>query len=424
MVQFIPRAKSTSERFFDALGMASEGAVKGLMSQQESQQRQEAFKELGLDPSIASLPKEAQAAYFKEHFKQESPLQKTQRELNEAKLESLKDRKNIFNELFPTTKETGMEKTVPPSMEQDIPELNPEQRTALERMSDEQLRKASAFKNEPGEEGIIGNLAQGELDRREKKEKINRQTFESERAYHSGYTKETEKKVNDLRTSLPRKEMALNFARNATETGDVSYFSGDKLADATGIDLFRTTKGAQLLTAGKENLLNNMGRVSARAQNIWFEQRLNSMFPKIGQSREANLTTQEMLEGEASIDRAYINEYDRLSDEDEKKYGFVKKDIDKRVANNLKPAEKEILQRTTYRMKEIEEQEKGLSSLKKQVGKDVIKGTPLTMAMARLYKERFGENALKVAEKNGYYIPTLEEFKLFQSRPEEFREQL
>lgn len=262
----------------------------------------------------------------------------------------------------------------------------------------------------------------GKVLQSQKKQKY--KEFSVERDYHTGFSKEAEKLAENIRETSPKKETALNFSRNAVETGDLSYFSLDKLADITGVDLFRTAKGAELITAGKENLLSNMSRVSARAQNIWFEQRLNSMFPKIGQSREANLTTQEMLEGELAMDKGYLKEFDRLSSEDMKKYGYVKKDIAKRARKANEPLEKELFKRSSYRMKEIEEVEKGIDTLKKEVGKNVVKGTPLTLAMAKLYKDKFGDNALAIAKKNGYYIPSLEEFKIFQLRPEEYREEL
>ena len=38
-----------------------------------------------------------------------------------------------------------------------------------------------------------------------------------------------------------------------------------------------------------------------------------------------------------------------------------------------------------------------------------------------VYKKKFGENALNVAEKNGYHVPTYEEYKLFQLTPLEYR---
>ena len=252
-----------------------------------------------------------------------------------------------------------------------------------------------------------------ENSRREKEHA--QKTFEGDRTYHTNISKDAVKKADELRSSVPKKENALRFARDAVQTGNVSYFSPDKLADATGIELFRTAKGAQLITAGKENLLSNMERVSAKAQNVWFEKRLNSVFPEIGKSREANLTVQEMIEGEVAADKAYLQEFDRISEEDRKKYGYVREDVSKRAREAAEPKDKKILQRTSYRIKEIQEQEEGLSALKSRIGQKVEKGTPLTLAMAKLYKDKFGDQALKVAKDNGYYIPSIEEFREFQN---------
>lgn len=247
----------------------------------------------------------------------------------------------------------------------------------------------------------------------------------ADRAYHSQYTLKQDEKVNALRESIPRKEMALNFSRDALNSENVSFFSPDKLADATGLDVFRTAKGAQLIAAGKENLLSNMSRVSARAQNVWFEQRLNSVFPKIGQSVEANMTVQEMIEAEVAMDKAYLSAYDRISEDDEKNFGYKRSDIEKRARAEVKPLENHIMKRASLRMKELHEQEEGLTKMKERVGENVVRGTPLTLAMAKLYVNKFGkENALAVAEKNGYYIPTKEEFVSFQKTPTEFREEL
>jgi len=256
----------------------------------------------------------------------------------------------------------------------------------------------------------------------QEKEKQERKLFEGERKYHTEFTKDLEKDLDQRKEALSKKRMSLDFARDAIESGNESFFSLDKLADITGLDLFRTAKGAQLITAGKESLLSNMSRASARAQNLWFEQRLNSMFPKIGQSKEANLTVQEMLEAEANMEDAYIKKLEQFSNEDVDKYGFEKKDVKRRARDAIRSQEKEIFNRASYRMKQIEEQEKGISQLKKEIGKKVPKGTPLTLAMAKLYAEKFGKDALNVAEKAGYQVPSLEEYRIFAQTPKEFRE--
>lgn len=416
MVQILEenRKPSTSEKFgqaFAGLGQLGSAYLSQLgqqrsQQQQMQQQNQTIEKLTGMDPS--GLSEKQREIVLGELLKQQGKNQR------------LGQTQGFLDKVFGGSQQKSNQMNQMAEMDQQ--QLGMSQGFDPSQLSDADIAQAAAM--DPNLGRILQQQKDVSLREKRAQEKNQRSEFESERAFHTGFSKETEKEANELRRSLPKKEMALDFARNAVETGDMSYFSLDKLADVTGQDIFRTAKGAQLITAGKENLLSNMGRVSARAQNQWFEQRLNSMFPKVGQSREANLTVQEMLEGEAELDKAYLNSFDKIAAEDEDKYGFVRKDISKRVHQSLKPLEKEILQRTSYRMKEIEEQEKGLSSLKKQAGKNVSKGTPLTLAMAKIYKDKFGDNALQVAEKNGYHIPSIEEFKMFQARPQEHREQI
>lgn len=259
------------------------------------------------------------------------------------------------------------------------------------------------------------------IKQRQEQIKENRRQFEVDRKYQTGFAKDVIKESEGIRTSLPKKLMSLKLSRDAVESNKVSTFSPNFLAELTGFDVFRNAKGAQLVTAAKENLLSNMSRVTGRAQNMWFEQRLNSMFPKIGQSKEANLTVQEMLEGEAEMDQTYLKEFDRLAEEDKAEKGFVQyEDLQKRAQNAVKYKYQEIANRTSYRIREIEEQEMGKDKLKELVGKDVIKGTPLTLTMAKLYRDKFGDKAADVARKNGYTIPTKEQFLTYEKRPEQY----
>lgn len=414
MVQILRRPASTGERFANAFGGAANAASQlipeHMLKRQQEADELDAGKRQGLN--LKGMSPETRQEAFKQAFKSKGDLAELEKkdELRRKLLADI-DKSPLSQNMTPDQKEQ-----VADSLMEGIDlsdEGSAEKRRSRDAQEEDPFDKARKYAA-IGEHDLT-KVATDEAKFKSKK-------ANEERAYHTGFSKEQEQKANELREALPKKEFALDFARNAIETGDVSFFSPDKLADITGIDLFRTAKGAQLVTAGKENLLSNMSRASAKAQNLWFEQRLNSMFPKIGQDREANLTVQEMLEGELAMDKAYLDQFDKLADQDQKTYGFVKKDIAKRARDSVKPIEKEILKRTTYRMKELEEGEKGLQTVKKEVGKNVVKGTPLTLSMAKLYKDKFGESALKVAEKNGYYIPTLEEFKIFQQTPQEFRE--
>lgn len=418
MVQIIEgnRKLTSSEKFGEAFsgGVNALSKFMDLKRQKENEaKRNETLQKLtGMD--LSALPPEMQAAAFQE-------VMKTQ-----GKEKLLGQKQEMFQNLF-----SGGNQGAPQNMggqlrgdqsEQQMQEMGMPQQGQQQgfnpiNIPDEAIAQATMM--DPNLGRSLQHAKDVALREKREGEKAQRKEFEGERKYHTEFSKEIEKEADVLRSVIPKKEYALNFARNSIETGDLGYFSPDKLADATGIDLFRTAKGAQLLTAGKENLLSNMSRVGSKAQNMWFEQRLNSMFPRIGQSEEANLTTLEMLEGELEMDKAYLGALDRLSNEDQEKYGFVRKDIKKRAQDSVKGEEKEILKRTSYRMKQIEENETGLSKLKGQVGNNVVEGTPMTLAMAKLYKDKFGENALKVAQKNGYYIPTIEEFETYQKRPME-----
>lgn len=422
MVQVLkaPERKPTiGQRLSQGIGRGLEMGSQLMQQRQAQEQQAQASKQLsdlvGFD--VSHFPPEMQQSILVETLKGSkplTPLQESQKALADERLRALQGQQEFFKKISGKTE-------VPSENIQDfIPQKHPQD--FLTSISEDNLRQLSSFAGQPGEQGIIGNFAKSELDRREKQEAFKRKEFGEERAYHTQFSKTAEEEAESIRSALPKIEMSLDYARNAVESGEVGAFSLANLGERLGIKELQTAKGAQLVTAAKENLLGNLSRVSARAQNIWFEKRLNSMMAEVGKSKEANLSAQELLESEALMNKAYLNEFDRISAQDMDKYGFVKKDISKRARDASKTLEKEIFKRSTYRLKEIEEQEKGLSGLKQKVGKNVEKGTPLTLAMAKLYKDKFGDNALKMAEKNGYYIPTLEEFRIFQQRPQEFRE--
>lgn len=257
-----------------------------------------------------------------------------------------------------------------------------------------------------------------------RKEKYQHQKFLEERKYHTDYSKKAEENISKIHEMLPGLENSLDLVRDSVESGNVGAFSWANLSRRLGLPELQSAKGKQLETAVKENLLSNMSRVSARAQNIWFEQRLNSMIAQAGTSKEANLSAQEVLEAELAMKRSYLTAFERIAEEDEQKYGYVRKDAEKRAHAASKPLEKQVFDRQVYRLKDLEEQEKGDSSLKKSVGQKVTKGTPLTIRMAKFYKEKFGDKALEVAKKNGYFVPTVDEVKLYMERPREYRETL
>jgi hypothetical protein len=424
MVQIIqsrerPKKKSFAESLGLGVGRGLDTATQLLEQHQHQKAQMQAAEALGIPPEVFSLPEQAQAEFFKNQFAREKPLnalQQSQLELNQQKTKNYQDVGNLLQSSGFSGKPMEMEGERQPEESQG--------QSPLSNLPKDQLRTIASFAGQPGIEGIYGQMAKNELDSQKNMEEQERRQSENDRTFHTKYSQKSVEEADKLRASIPKLENAMDYARNAIESGSVGAFSMANLGEILKIPALQTAKGSQLVTASKENLLGNMSRVSSRGQNQWFEQRLNSMFPRIGQSQEANLSALEILESESAMERAYLDEFDRIQDEDIEKYGYERKDIAKRAHAAVKPYENFIFNRSNYRLKELEEREEGASNLKQKVGKNVIKGTPLTLTMASLYKQKFGDKALQVAEKNGYTIPTRDEFEAYQKRPREFRQDL
>jgi hypothetical protein len=415
---FIDMGQSPRSRLAEQIGL---GAGKFLQQRGEEQQKQKQQSSLAkaLFPDqggeFSNLPLEAQLKIAQLNAQQNIARNQLEQK-NDVQQQKMSLLNSILGGRIPTREE--IEPNSPQTSFSSQSQMQqPYNKTPEKRQfTDEEITALTAI--DPN----IGRVVQGM--RKEEGRK-----FESERAYHTQFSKPIGEKVEGIRQSLHSKETALNYARGAIESGDVGALSLNKLADYLPGPIgeaLRNSSGLQLITAAKENLLSNMSRISAKGQNIWFEQRLNSMFPQAGRTMEANLTNQEMLESESAMDRAYVNSYDKLVEDDVNKYGYVRSDIGKRAQQASEPMQKEIFDRSVYRMKEIQEKEKGEEKLLKEVGKKVPRGTPLTLAMRLFYKNKYNDInlALKKAKEDGYQVPSFDEYMSYQQRPEEYRETL
>lgn len=329
--------------------------------------------------------------------------------------------------------EEGAESTGMPGLENEP--SKPQERRSAADIPDYEIAQLQLA--EPGLANMIQRMKDTAIRERQEEEKAERRREENEnkiereekrdlREFHMKYSKPEVERVDKMEQDLARKEFALDLGREAIESGNIGGFSKDFLADKYNLPFLKSSKGAQLTLAAKEQLFPNLNRISAKAQNQYMEQRMASMVPLLGQSDESNMTVQTILEGEADLDKAYIDEFRKLQDLDNASpLGVEKKDIKQRAIRNVQVKNKEIMRRTAYRLREIEEKEKGLDKVKSKVGKNVPKGTPATLGMGRLYIEKYGkENAVKMLKKNGYDIPSDDEFDLFLMTPKEYRETL
>lgn len=173
MVQVITPTHSHSKKlsFKDRLlsgAKESAGMVSNLAGNYQRQQEQaQAIQKMGLDPSILSLPEHAQAEYFKKAFSTEkslTPLQIAQQHLAEERLNALKGQQDLFSKLTSGNQENEFN-----SMEGEGQQRLPQEgQGQLSKLPKENLMQLSAFAGQPGQQGVIGNMAKAELDRQGK----------------------------------------------------------------------------------------------------------------------------------------------------------------------------------------------------------------------------------------------------------------
>ena len=299
---------------------------------------------------------------------------------------------------------------VAPSPLEKTTEIPPTQITPsnISSFNDDQLIQLKASGNPTLEKIADGIYKAKDLEQKQ---------FIADRKYHSAGAKTAAEEAQKIRSSLPSKKLAQALAKEAIQSEEVGRFSLNNLAERTGLRELQTAKGAQLITAGKENLISNLSRVAAKAQNQWIEQRFNSMFPEIGKSLEANETTMTMLEAETLMDEAYLKNYDKIFQEDMDKYGYERKDIAARARQATEKNDIDILNRTSFKLRQIYEREKGFTWMNENSLKKVPQGTPLTIQMAQIMTQKYGgdyKKAIENAQKLGYRIPTKEEFLKWQ----------
>lgn len=185
MIQVIgpggPRKPTTGQRLSAGLGQALETGQRLY----EQHQAKKALEGMGIDPSILALPKEAQGAFFKQQFAPEkimTPLQQSQMDLNQQKFRQAQEQEALFKRL------------------QGQPEAQDESAQGAGSFDVGDLEQAAAFAGQPGQAGVIGNMAKAELEKRKAEEK---RGFEEKKLFHT----ESKKFFDDLSSKAESAEV-------------------------------------------------------------------------------------------------------------------------------------------------------------------------------------------------------------------------
>lgn len=192
----------------------------------------------------------------------------------------------------------------------------------------ENLSNKSLLATASGERDIGAALAD--------KAKLSQKALDTKTKAHGDIANIALKSAAEKAEALPQKESALDNMIDAIQNGDLSFFSGDNLADLTGLEAFRSPEGALFKTTGKEFFLGSLKRAGARP-NQWVEKQILDMLPKMGRSMEANLVVTEALKTELAIEKKQIELTNQISDEMEAEYGYVRRNLADEVRKKLTP---------------------------------------------------------------------------------------
>lgn len=328
MVQIIDPGPSLGASLGGAVGMGISSGLELLMKDRvtKMQQRRQAraLEEVGLPAGLAALDptvlrefakSKAQEQAIQSLFGTPAPLS-----IGEASLGAPPSVSKAA--LLPGEEEVGIEEV------QEAAPGVPLGAARLKEMSTAELQILQGFP-------AFKDIAKSELDMREKTADVTekRQIARAKREFQRALP--VFKRADDRAETISAKSNSLSLMESAIREGNVGFFSPDNLAELTGIEGFRTAKGALFISAGKEFFLGSLKRAGARP-NQWIEQQIQKMLPKIGRSTLANLSVVEALKSEMEVERKGQDLLSDFSDEDDKKYGYIKGNIGQRVRKALK----------------------------------------------------------------------------------------
>ena len=339
---FLPESneKSTGERFANAIhgGLGAANQVYQQYKQEAAQQQQAKLAEQKLSQENAAIKKATGQDIsgitdpkMRQQFMQEVMRTKGKEELFGKK-------QDFMNRLL--SPEQGAEEGV-----QGKP-------AGLDEISDESILKATV---------VDPNIGRALSEAKNRKSAAQ----SKDRDYNYKRAKPVLEKAEKIRESSPIVKASLNSMEDAISEGNMDYFSLNNLAEKTGIGAFGDADLGKFKAASKNFLVSNVAKFGARP-NMYIEQQVAEMLPKVGKTREGNLSALEMLRFEADINDEFAKTVDALEDLDVAKNGYPSATIGKEADRVMKAYVERRQDELAARLKQLREEEKSkVNSAKK-----------------------------------------------------------
>lgn len=413
--------KTFGSEFGSGLGQGLSYAAQ--LGMQEAQNHSEAKKEASFLKNIypnfdweSASPQMRQKAFesaFSQQPKQLNPLQESQLDLNIAKQKELE----YENELFSQILEKKPENLIP-QFESEVEDVNPKvskPSSNISKFSDEKLRELSSFKGKQGPKGVLGTMAQNELDRRlgeekkiTEKGKEERKAFEADREYHSKVSRPIIEAANERLKSSDIEKAVSQQLRNQIESGNTSGLF-PFMVDKMGLESFRNPESAIFSNAVKNLFIGSLNEIPGARPNMFIEKFLSTAQPLIGRSVEANSAVMDINDFVRDVADEQARKELEIAKEDQKKYGYAKEDMTQRAREKMGDYVNRRQEKMAIDIRKRHEKNLDNDTLLAEIiSGDIIPGTYVTPRMMKLFyikNDNDIDRAIQDIKGNGMKFP-------------------
>lgn len=249
-----------------------------------------------------------------------------------------------------------------------------------------------------------------------KLDQTNRKLAQGDRDYAASTNKDFHAEYAGLSKTLPQAEFLLNAAEQAVQSGELGPLSLANLAKRTGIHELNSPEGSIAEAAIKGGLIGNISKVAAKGLNVYLEKVAMDAYIKTGESTANNQVKLEVARAEVELGKLKKDAYQQVLDSDLEQFGAEQPFLARRADKLMEAQQKEITNRSSYKIKRVLESAKGPQKLAKDWNKPVPKGTPLTPEMGMIILNQVGDPNLMVqrAKQLGYNILSAEQIEAYE----------
>ncbi len=400
--------KSIAQSLVGGLVEGLSPALQQYQQQRKSAQEQQALSRLtGMD--LSGVSPDIRNTFISEHLKGQSALEK-ERLKQQLKIQGQKELFNLIDlgdqgdqgspDQPPSSEEDGSINKPPNILDSDRP-------SRKKPIPDSAIAKISLV--HPALAHELREQNKSAMKEEQHRQETGEKKFEADRAFHSKYSDPILADASKVLQEAPTKRALLDQQRRDIASGETSGLI-PYLVEKTGIEAWRNPESARFKTIGKQRFIEGLNSIGGGARpNQFIEQQLIGAQAALGRDPEANQT---ILDLEEFIDdmKTQRSKYVRqLAEEDQEKYGYVRRDIDSRADKLMEDYADNRQDQMAYTIRKRKED--NLSD--EQLARDITSGkvaadTPLTLRAARVLMIKNNDDADKAyaeAKRLGFKIP-------------------